>query len=124
MAFEEKNWPETVELTATLTRLDPEDYPLAFLFNAVANANLGKLDVAEKSAREAVKLDTRHQLPRAEYVLGLILFDRHEYDGALTLLRSYIQRAPNAPDSESVKKQIGQVEELARAQPQPASPEH
>jgi tetratricopeptide (TPR) repeat protein len=124
MAFEEKNWQETVELTATLTRLDPEDYPLAFLFNAVASANLGKLDVAEKSAREAVRLDTRHQLPRAEYVLGLILLDRHEYDGALTLLRSYIQRAPNAPDSENVKKQISHVEELARAQPQPASPEH
>jgi tetratricopeptide (TPR) repeat protein len=114
MAFEEKNWAETVDLTATLTRLDPVDYPLAFLFNAIASAKLGKLDAAEKSAREAVKLDTHHQLPRAEYVLGLILVDRHDYEGALTLLRSYIQRAPNAPDSENIKKQISQVEDLAR----------
>jgi tetratricopeptide (TPR) repeat protein len=119
MAFEEKNWAETADLTASLTRLDPVDYPLGFLLNAISNASLRKLDLAEKSAREAVKLDTRHQLPRAEYVLGVILVDRHDYDGALTLLKSYIQRAPNTPDSENIKKQISQVEELARAQPQP-----
>jgi tetratricopeptide (TPR) repeat protein len=120
MAFDDKNWAETADLTTTLTRLDPVDYPLAFLLNAVASANLGRLDLAEKSARDAVLLDTHHQLPRAEYVLGLILVDKHDYDGALTLLRSYIQRAPNAPDTENIKKQISQVENLAKAQPQPA----
>ncbi len=120
MAFEEKNWAETVDLTSALTRLDPADYPLAYLLNAIAGASLGRLDLAEKSAREAVKLDTNHQLPRAEYVLGLILVDRHDYDGALTLLRSYIQRAPNAPDLAKIRTQISQVEELARTQPQVA----
>lgn len=124
MAFEERNWAETVDLTTTLTRLDPVDYPLAYLFNAIASASLGKLDVAEKSAREAVKVDMNHQLPRAEYVLGLILVDKHDYDGALTLLRSYIQHAPNAPDSERIRKQISQVEDLARAQLQAVAAQH
>jgi len=119
MAFEEKNWAETVDLTTTLTRLDPVDYPLAYLLNAIASASLGRLDAAENSAREAVRVDTNHQVPRAEYVLGLILVDKHDYDGALTLLRSYIQRAPSAPDTENIKKQISQIETLARAQPQP-----
>jgi tetratricopeptide (TPR) repeat protein len=124
MAFDEKNWEQTLDLTATLTRLDPVDYPLAYLFNAMANASLGKFDAAEKSAREAIKVDTGHQVPRAEYVLGLILLDKHDYDGALTLLRNYIQRAPNAPDSERIKTQITQIESQARAQPQPAAPQH
>ncbi len=124
MAFEDRNWVETVDLTSALTRLDPVDYPMAFLFNAIANAGLGKLDVAEKSARECVKVDIHHQLPRAEYVLGLILADRHDYDGSLTLLRGYIQRAPNTPDSAKIKQQISHVEDLARAQPQPAPPQH
>ena len=124
MAFEEKNWAETVDLTTALTRLDPVDYPLAYLFNAMANQSLGKLDAAEKSAREAIKVDTGHQVRRAEYVLGLILLDKHDYDGALTLLRSYIQRSPNSPDSERIKTQISQIEEQARAQPQPAAPQH
>jgi len=115
MAFEDKNWVETVDLTSTLTKLDPVDYPMAFLFNAIANAGLGKLDLAEKSARACVKLDIRQQLPRAEYVLGLILADRHDYDGSLTLLRAYIQRAPNTPDSAKIKQQISHVEDMARA---------
>lgn len=115
MAFEERNWAETAELTSALTKLDPVDYPMAFLFNAIANAGLGKLDLAEKSARTCVKVDIRHQLPRAEYVLGLILADRHDYDGSLALLREYIQRAPNTPDSEKIKQQISHVEEMARA---------
>jgi regulator of sirC expression with transglutaminase-like and TPR domain len=49
--------------------------------------------------------------------------DRHDYDAALKLLRGYMQRAPNAPDTERIKKQISQVEEMARAQPQPAPPQ-
>jgi tetratricopeptide (TPR) repeat protein len=121
MAFEEKNWAETVDLTTTLTRLDPVDYPLAYLLNAIANASLGRPDLAENSAREAVRVDTNHQVPRAEYVLGLILVDKHDYDGALTLLKSYIQRAPNAPDTENIRNKISQIENLARAQPQPQS---
>jgi tetratricopeptide (TPR) repeat protein len=124
MAFEEKNWAETVDLTTTLTRLDPVDYPLAYLFNAIASASLGKVEVAEKSAREAIKVDASRQFPRAEYVLGLILVDKHDYDGALALLRSYIQRAPNAPDAARIKMQISQVENLARAQPQPVAAQH
>ena len=122
MAFDERNWAETLELTAALTRLDPVDYPLAYLFNAMANQSLGNLDAAEKSAREAIKVDPGHRVQRAEYVLGLILVEKHDYDGALTLLRSYIQRSPNAPDSERIKTQISKIEDLARAQP--AAPQH
>jgi len=124
MAFDEKNWAETLDLTTALTRLDPVDYPVAYFFNAIASASLGNLDVAEKSAREAVKVDASHQFPRAEYLLGLILMDKHDYDGALSLLRNYIQRSPNAPDSERIKTQISQIEILARTQPQPAAPQH
>jgi tetratricopeptide (TPR) repeat protein len=125
MAFAEKNWKETADLTATLIRLDPVDYPAAFLFNAVANAMLGNLDVAENSARDAIRLDENHHLPRAEYVLGYILAERHEYAAALPLLKSYIQRSPDAPDAEKVKKQINQIETLAAAQPATApEPQH
>jgi tetratricopeptide (TPR) repeat protein len=118
ISLDEKNWTETADVTSTLTRLDPFDYPLAFLFNAIANAQLGHLDDAEKSAREAIKLDKNHQIPRAEYVLGTILADKRDYNDALPLMKSYIERAPNAPDSETVKKQISQVETLAKAQHQ------
>ena len=116
------NLNNRIGVPLTLTRLDPVDYPLAYLFNAMANQSLGNLDAAEKSAREAIKVDPGHRVQRAEYVLGLILVEKHDYDGALTLLRSYIQRSPNAPDSERIKTQISKIEDLARAQP--AAPQH
>jgi tetratricopeptide (TPR) repeat protein len=124
MAFDDKNWGETISLTDTLTRLDPGDYPLAYLFNAMANFSLGQVGQAEKSARQAVKIDTLHRVPRAEYVLGRILLARRDYDEALPLLKSYLQRAPDARDGEAIKKQIGEIENLAKAQPQPAAPQH
>jgi tetratricopeptide (TPR) repeat protein len=115
MALQENNWAAVAETSGTLVRLDPVDYPQAFLFNALANLNLNKLDVAEESARQAIKLDTDHRFPRSSYILGLVLASKKDYAGALPLLREFIQRSPNAPDAQTVKKQISDVEALANA---------
>lgn len=121
--FGQKKWKETADLTGALVHLDPVDYPSAFLVNAIANTMLGNLDVAEQSARTAIKLDGNHHLPRAEYVLGCILAEKHDYNAALPLMKSYIERAPNAPDSENIKKQISQIETLASAKPAAPPPQ-
>ncbi|HEX8985303.1 MAG TPA: tetratricopeptide repeat protein [Bryobacteraceae bacterium] len=117
IATDEKNWQEVADTTGKLLRLDPVDFPDALLTNAIANVNLRKIDEAEKSAREAVKLDTSHQFPRAEYVLGVILANKQDYSGALQFMRSYLQRMPNAPDSEGVRQQIARLEKAAGGQP-------
>jgi tetratricopeptide (TPR) repeat protein len=121
MSIQENNWQAVAEMTAALTRLDPADYPQAFLFNAIANLQLNKLDTAEQSARKALELDPDHRFPRAAYVLGLALANKHDYEAALPLLKDFIQRAPNAPDAEAVKMQISVIETRAKAKaPQPA----
>jgi tetratricopeptide (TPR) repeat protein len=120
MAVQENNWAAVAETSGTLVRLDPVDYPQGFVFNALANLNLNKLDVAEESARQAMKLDPDHRFPRASYILGLVLASKKDYAGALPYLREFIQRSPNAPDAQTVKKQISDVEALANARsPQP-----
>jgi tetratricopeptide (TPR) repeat protein len=120
MSLQESNWQAVAETTDALTRLDPVDYPQAFLLNAMANLNLRNYDAAEQSARQAIKLDAGHQFPRSAYVLGLILANKHDYDAALPLMREFIQRAPDAPDAGTVKKQISDIESLARSRaPQP-----
>jgi tetratricopeptide (TPR) repeat protein len=120
MSIQESNWQAVAETTATLTRLDPVDYPQGFLLNALANLNLHNFDAAEQSARHALKLDVDHRFPRAAYLLGLVLANKHDYEAALPLLRDFIQRAPNTPDAEMVRKQISAIETLAKAKaPQP-----
>ncbi len=120
LAMNDKNWQEVADTTSRLIRLDPVDYPDALLYNAIANVNLHKMDDAERSAREAVKVDTDHQYPRAEYVLGFILANKQDYAGALPLMKSYVQRSPDAPDVASVQQQIAQIEKVSGTQ-QPAA---
>ena len=58
LSFNEQKWPEVVETTDRWTSLDPVSYPEAYFFNAFANFYLNRLDAAERSAREVVKLDS------------------------------------------------------------------
>jgi regulator of sirC expression with transglutaminase-like and TPR domain len=81
----------------------------------VANYNLQKMDEAEKSAREAVKLDPEHKIPKASHLRGIILAQKREYSGAVEQLKGYLAAAPNASDAETVRKQIAEIERVQAA---------
>jgi tetratricopeptide (TPR) repeat protein len=123
LAMGERKWQEAADTTGKLTRLDPVDYPQAWMFNAIANAHLHNMDAAEESARAAVKADTGHQFPRCEYILAVILASKQQYAEALPLMKSYMKHAPNAPDAETVRKQISEMEKTAGEQPAAAHPQ-
>ncbi len=123
LAMGEKKWQEAADTTGKLTRLDPADYPQAWMFNAIANVHLHNMDAAEESARGAIKADTGHQFPRCEYILALILAEKQQYAAALPLMKSYVEHAPNAPDAESVRKQISTLESAAGKQPAAEQPQ-
>jgi len=114
MAARENKWDEAAPYLDRGLKLDPIDFPLAWYASAAANFNLKKFDAAEKSAREAIKMDPRHRNPRAEYILGLILAEKHEYTGAADQLKTYLKFAPNAPDLDTVKDQLGQLEKFLK----------
>ena len=67
----------------------PQEWRIVMRMNALAYGGLNNLDAAEKSARAAVKLVKDHHFPRAEYVLGLILAKKSDYNGALGYMLSY-----------------------------------
>ncbi len=115
----EAKWQEVADTTDKVLHLNPYDFPAAYYYNAVANLQLGKLDPAEKSAREAVKIDTSHQNPRSNYILGIILAQKQDLKGAAEFLRAYLQFAPDAKDSDKVKTQLAEIEKSAEAKAQP-----
>jgi len=119
IAAGERNWQEVADTTAKLIRLDPVDYPQAYYFNSVANYNLGKTEEAEKSAREAQRLDTHHRYPRVAHLLGVILANRREYNAAAEQMRTFLKFAPDAADASTVRTQLSEIEKLAGPQ-QPA----
>jgi len=110
-------WQDLAETTQKAIKLDPFTYAEAFFWNAVANYNLRHIDAAEESARRARKLDTRHEIPQVSHLLGVILADRRDYSGAAEQMREYLKLVPGAEDAATVRSQLDQIEELAKAAP-------
>jgi len=115
LAWKAQHWPEVAELSAKVIELDAFDYPQALYMNAVSNYYLKNLDVAEKSAREANRLDTRHQYASSYRLLGVILAEKQDYTGAAEQLKEYLQIAPQASDAATVRSQLAQVEKVLAA---------
>jgi tetratricopeptide (TPR) repeat protein len=106
----ESKWEEVRDQTGKVLKLNPVDFPVAYFYNAVANYNLRDIDTAESSAREAVRLDTKHRIPKASHLLGIILAQKKDYPAALEHMKGYLMFAPNAADGDQVKKQIAEIE--------------
>jgi len=105
-----KQWPQLADLSAKAIKLDPFDYPQLYLFNAVADYNTRDYDSAEKSVREALRLDTRHAFPDNERLMGLVLMQKHEYADAAEHLKAYLKIATDSQETELVKKELAQLE--------------
>lgn len=118
IAVREANWKDVADTTDTIIRLNPFDFPHAFYFNAIARLNLNDLPAAEKSCREFLKMDKQRRLPKASYVLGIILAQKAEYGEAAQHLKSFLEAAPNAKEAETVRRQLAEVEKFAKATPQ------
>ena len=113
MAMQEQKWQEAADQTDRLLRLNPVDFPRAWMINALANYYLKNFDVAEKSAREGISRDTGHHFPVMHRVLAVILAQRQDYTASAQNLRDYLKFAPNASDLDQVKKQLADVEKAA-----------
>lgn len=115
LAVNTRDWQAIAERSDTVLKLNPFNYPQIWYMNGAANYNLKKLDVAERSAREALKLDVNHGNPRISRLLGIILADKGDYPGALAQMQGYLSFAPDAPDIELVRKQIAELERVTGA---------
>ena len=107
-----KRWQELADVTDKMVKLDPFDYPQAYFFNSVANYNMHNLDAAEKSGLEAERLDTRHLYPKVNYLLGLVLAQRKDYEGAAKELKTYLKLDPKADDAATARSQLDTIEKI------------
>jgi len=87
LAMREQNWQEVTELSEKLLALNPVNFPEAWLSSALGNYCLRNFAAAEKSARRGLQLDAEHQVPKLEYILGMILLKTSNYEEASQLAR-------------------------------------
>jgi len=122
MALKESKWQELADTTDHMLQLNPYDYPSGYYLSSVANLQLQHLDVAEKNAREAIRLDPLKKNARAHYVLGLILAQKREFTASAESLQTFLNADPSAPDADIVRKQLEKVEAAAKEKNPPAQP--
>ncbi len=111
LASAEKKWDEVAKNTDTLIRLNPVDFPQAYMWNSIANLNLRNPEAAEKSAREALKITPN--VPKLHHILGLALANKGDFTGAAREVNTYVQLAPQASDIDLVKKQLVEIQQRA-----------
>jgi TolA-binding protein len=110
LAQRQQNWLDAEKYSRQWIALDPEAFPTAYLFNAVANANLNKAAEAEAAARKGLALDKDHKIARLNYVLGLLLMQKREYSESAKCFRIYLELAPNAKDAPAVRDELTRLE--------------
>jgi len=123
LSARENDWKNCAASSEKALKLNPFDFPQAYLYNAVANINLHNLDAAEKSAREGVKADPQKRIPKMRYFLGIVLAQKNDVNGAMEQMKGYLSLLPeNAPDAAVVKGQISQLEKFAQSQNSQSKP--
>ncbi len=112
LAAREGKWQEVADDSDRALRLNPVDFPEAYLLNAMGNFNLKKMDAAEKSAREGLDRDAEHHYPKMSEVLGAVLVHRKDYAGAAGQLRNYLRYAKDDPDIAMATTRLQQLEKV------------
>jgi uncharacterized protein HemY len=84
--------------------------------NGVANYYLGNLDASEKSVRQGIKVDDQHQIPRLQFVLGMLLLRKQEYREASEHLEQYLALAKQPAEIEETKKELSEIARLSGTQ--------
>jgi len=115
IAQREQNWQELIQISEKLLALNPVSFPDAWLSNALGHYCLQHLAAAEKSARRGLELDTEHHVPKLEYLLGLILVKKPDYDGATQHLRVFLSLATKPVDITEGQKQLDEIVRLSAA---------
>jgi tetratricopeptide (TPR) repeat protein len=115
LAAHDKQWQEMADTSDQLIKLNALDFPEFWFYNSLAKFHLQNYDAAENSARQGIKIDTDHRIPKLEYVLGIIEAQKRDYQGAAEHLRKYLSLSPNAADAADTRKNLAEVERLASA---------
>jgi len=114
LAARQKQWQDLATATDNLVRLHPDVAEYWFL-NSAANFNLGNTTQAEGSVTRGMRLDSTHRLPQMEYLYGLILASRRNYQSAAEHVGAYLKLAPQAGDAQEAQERLAEFRELAQA---------
>ncbi len=114
---EARDWPAAAEAAETLIRKDTgKHFPEVYSHLAMARYQLKDLDGAQASIEDGIRLDKQREFFRNEFILGVILMAKHNRDEAREHLSKFLQLAPRAPESDSVRNLLANLDRAGATQ--------
>jgi tetratricopeptide (TPR) repeat protein len=107
-----QKWQDVADATAHEVELNSRGTPQIWYYSALGNYKLGKKDIAEASATKALSMDPLHTQPNIEQLLAVLLADKRDYAGALQHLRNCLTYLPPGPNTDLIRQQIAQLEQI------------
>jgi VWFA-related protein len=108
-------WKALAATTERVLHIDRYGWPATWFLHATAAYNLKRLDAAETSARQAIRLDPGRKNPRAAWLLGEILLARGDRAGAAGQFRDFLKAAPLDAEAEAVRTKLAGLDEASPA---------
>jgi tetratricopeptide (TPR) repeat protein len=109
MAIEEKRWEQADQLSNQALELSPNHISIHYL-KAQANSNLGRIDVAERSALRVKGSSEAQKYPLIHYILGWIMSEKGDFHSAAVEYRRLLEIQPTTGLSERLREQLADWE--------------
>jgi tetratricopeptide (TPR) repeat protein len=113
LAQRERNWPDLTEASEKLLALNPVSFPEAWFSNAISHYGQGNLVAAEKSVRRGLQIDSEHRVPKLEYLLGVVLLEKADYDEAVQHIQAFLKYATQASDVAEARRKLDEIARLS-----------
>ncbi len=78
-------------------KLGALEFPSVYYYRALAFRQLHNLPEAEDAVKQAIELDTDQQMPKAMFLLGLIMEEKGQRDAAIQAYDKYVHLSPKPP---------------------------
>jgi Flp pilus assembly protein TadD len=110
LAVAGKRMEDAAALGDRAAQLNPVEFPGIYYYDALANYELKRADVAERAVSRAIEIDKAHEYPAAEALLGKVLADKGNSRGAIDHFTKYVQLAPKAGDVPAIRQRMAELE--------------
>lgn len=109
LAISQNRLQDALQITDRALKLNPVEFPSIYYYQALAHYQMHQLQPAEDSLKQAIQLDVDHQMPKAYYMMGLVLEQKGDKPGAIHAFESYVEQSPKPNDADAVKDRIARM---------------
>jgi tetratricopeptide (TPR) repeat protein len=113
LAWAEEQWSAVRDHTERAIRLDSAGFPGAYYMNAMANLRLNNPELAATSARDGLRIDTAHRVPKLEQILALALARSSNHIEAEEHLRLYLKLERDPAERELARRQLAAIQHMS-----------